>query len=142
MSALGDFVTAVEGLGPLYGEVKQAVPAVTAVVKAVSPYVSAVAPLVQKLPVSAFKDPATMTPTDIGAIGAFVHEAVTVASTFYPPLALFAPGITTGIVSGLGKVVADVKSGAIVKDGAGGYIPAHGQSEYNPMTGEFTGKKT
>jgi hypothetical protein len=30
----------------------------------------------------------------------------------------------------------------VVPDNQGGYIPAHGQSEYDPVTGAFTGKKT
>ena len=54
------------------------------------------------------------------------------------PQALVAKEILDGLVA-LNKATAPV---AVVPDKHGGYIPAHGQSIYDPVTGEFTGEKT
>lgn len=73
------------------------------------------------------------------------EELIGLAGLFFPPVA--AAGLAPHTIQRLAWLAAmalrsGITSGSIVSDGRGGFIPAHGQSEFDPKTGLFTGKKT
>lgn len=73
------------------------------------------------------------------------EEILGVATMFFP--ALSAAGLAPKTVQRLAWLSAmalrsGLANGSIVSDGRGGFIPAHGQSKYDPATGFFTGEKT
>ncbi len=77
------------------------------------------------------------------------EEVLKALGTFYPPLAAdaIALEVAAPIMQRLAGLAHDVLAsgladGSLIPDGRGGIIPAHGQSIYDPVTGEFTGEKT
>lgn len=82
-----------------------------------------------------------MTPEQLADGEAAVEKIVAFISDFYPPLKMFAPLIDAFLREQVAIIKAGVADGSIVSDGQG-FVPAHGQSTYDPKTGVFTGKKT
>lgn len=86
---------------------------------------------------AAWKSHDTVAELEAGA--SLLETFLKIGSIFIPALIVPAEGLAVAefllpIFLGLGA--------ASVPDGQGGYIPAHGQSIYDPKTGFFTGKKT
>ena len=74
-----------------------------------------------------------------------VEGVLRAIGAFYPPalaLAAAAPVIQKLASLGLRVLESGLMDGSIVPDGAGGFVPAHGQSIYDPATGRFTGEKS
>lgn len=79
-------------------------------------------------------------------IDALVKGIFDVLAAIYPPIGalkfLIIPLLRAAISSAATSIAKGIADGTIVPDGRGGFIPAHGQSKYDPATGEFTGEKT
>lgn len=76
---------------------------------------------------------------EIEAGASLIETFLKIGSIFIPALTVPAYGLA--VAEFLVPIMLGVGS-AMVPDGKGGYVPAHGQSLYDPRTGIFTGKKT
>ena len=68
---------------------------------------------------------------------AAVQRLLGVLGAFWPPAKVVSRALSTFVM--LNRITAPSE---IMHDGAGGIIPKHGQSIYDPKTGRFTGEKT
>jgi hypothetical protein len=69
---------------------------------------------------------------------AFTEQMLGELGIVFPPAAMVEKGIEVFLL--INKMTAP--RGGVIPDGRGGFIPEHGQSVYNPKTGEFTGETT
>ena len=76
---------------------------------------------------------------DIEAGASLIDTFLKIGSVFIP--ALIIPADALAIAEFLVPIILGLGS-TMVPDGKGGFIPAHGQSLYDPRTGIFTGKTT
>ena len=83
-----------------------------------------------------------MTPAQIDEGVVIMGDLVKVLGQFYAPAALAAPFIMALVKLEAWRLKAGIADGSLVDDGLGGLVPAHGQSIYDPRTGEFTGRRT
>ena len=86
-----------------------------------------------------------LTPEQSGTIDEVVliiSKALKVAAMAYPPIAPAIPVLNAVIALEARKLKGGLADGSIVPDSQGGFIPAHGQSIFDPKTGRFTGGHT
>ena len=69
---------------------------------------------------------------------AFGEHVLSGLGLVFPPAAMVEKGIEVFLA--INKMTAP--RGGVIPDGRGGVIPKHGQSVYDPATGEFTGETT
>lgn len=83
-----------------------------------------------------------MTNVEIDAGVDAVISILRLVSLFSPRLRRSLPLVSWILHREASKLKAGIADGSIIPDGQGGLIPAHGQSEVDPVTGFFTGRKT
>jgi hypothetical protein len=86
---------------------------------------------------AAWKSQNVLAEIETGA--SLIEMFLKIGSVFIP--ALIIPADAIAIAEFLVPIMLGVGS-TMVPDGKGGFVPAHGQSLYDPRTGIFTGKKT
>lgn len=71
-----------------------------------------------------------------------ISSIISLGAGANPMVAAAAPLLNAYVKFEASRWKAMLEAGTIIPDGQGGFIPAHGQSIYDPKTGFFTGQKT
>jgi hypothetical protein len=77
-----------------------------------------------------------MTEDQIDQAGTIILDLLKIGASFYPPLAVAAPIISSFIKIEGAKLKTGLAAGTILPDGQGGFVPAS-NSPYDRKTGEF-----